>query len=103
MILFLKVFFHHKLAQEIWNELEERYGLPSSAHLYSLQEKLFSLEHIEGMTVAEFFTQVKIIWFEMDNLITIPTCNCCNTCEISKEVLKIQTDQRILHFFDENR
>lgn len=51
--------FYHKLAQEIWAELEERYGFPSSAHLYSLQEKLFSLEHIEGMTVAEFFTQVK--------------------------------------------
>ena len=72
--------------------------MPSLAHLYSLHEKLFNLEHIEGMTVAEFFTQVKTIWDEMDNLISIPICNCCSKCEINKEVIKIQTNQRILHF-----
>lgn len=87
--------FYHKLAQEIWSELEERYGLPSLAHLYSLQEKLFGLEHTEGMTIVEFFTQVKTIWDEMDNLITIPVCT---NCLITKEMLKIQTNQRILHF-----
>ena len=37
--------FYHKLAQEIWEELEQRYGKPSFAHLYSLHEKLFSLKH----------------------------------------------------------
>ena len=50
------------------------------------------------MSVAEFFTQIKTIWDEIDNLVNIPTCNCCKSCEISKEILKIQTDQRILHF-----
>lgn len=94
----LQSVFYRKVGEEIWIELEERYGLPSSTHLYSLQEKLFSLKHTEGVTVAEFFTQVKTIWDEMDNMITIPTCNCCNDCEINKEVLKIQTDQQILHF-----
>ena len=90
--------FYHKLAQEIWAELEERYGFSSSTHLYSVQEKLFSLKHTEGMTVVEFSTQVKTIWDEMDNLISIPICNCCSKCEINKEVIKIQTNQRILHF-----
>lgn len=34
----------------------------------------------------------------MDNLISIPICNCCSKCEINKEVLKNQTNQCILHF-----
>lgn len=35
--------FYHKIASEIWKELEERFGQPSSAHLYFLQEKLSNI------------------------------------------------------------
>ena len=90
--------FYHKLAHDKWTELEERYGTPSFAHLYRLQEKLFNLEHTTKMSVAEFLTQVKTIWDEIDNLVNIPTCDCCGKCELNSKVLKIQTDQRILLF-----
>ncbi|CAO2813999.1 unnamed protein product [Amaranthus hypochondriacus] len=89
---------YHKLASDIWKELEERYGQPSSSHLYALQEKLFSMEHNNGMSIADFFTQVKIIWDEMDNAISHPTCNCCSSCSITTKMLKSQNDMRILHF-----
>lgn len=90
--------FYHKLAHDKWTELEERYGTCSSTHLYRLQEKLFNLEHTTKMSVAEFLTQVKTIWDEIDNLVNIPTCDCCGKCELNSKVLKIQTDQRILLF-----
>ena len=79
-------------------ELEERFGQPSSAHLYSLQERLARVEHKDGMSIANFVTQVKIIWDEIDNIITTTTCDCCNSCVLNKKVLKLQNDQRILHF-----
>ncbi|CAO2822827.1 unnamed protein product [Amaranthus hypochondriacus] len=90
--------FYHKIASEIWKELEERFGQPSFAHLYSLQEKLSKIEHQAGMSIADFFTQIKGIWDEMDNVISLPTCTCCNKCVLNKQILEMQSAQRILHF-----
>lgn len=45
------------------------------------------------MSIANFFTQIKGIWDEMDNVVSLPICTCCNGCVLNKKVLEMQSDQ----------
>lgn len=45
------------------------------------------------MSVAEYFTRVKSLWDEIDDLRPLPTCTCT-----TNNFLKIQQDQRVMAF-----
>ena len=93
-----KSIMYYNNAQEIWYDLEERFGKSSSAQLHSLQEELTKLTEGASMSIADYFTRVKSIWDEIDHLDPIPirSCNgCC--CGLIKHFLKSQQDQRLIH------
>lgn len=46
------------------------------------------------MSIADYFTRVKSLWDEIDDLRPIPTC----VCNPNVNFLKIQQEQRILTF-----
>lgn len=51
------------------------------------------------MSIAEYFTQVKSIWDELDSLTPLPVCECQGcSCGLTKKVLKLQQDQRLMSF-----
>ncbi|CAO2816266.1 unnamed protein product [Amaranthus hypochondriacus] len=85
---------YFKTAHAIWTDLEGRYGTPSSSQLYRLQEQLLHTTQESGMTIAEYFTKVKSLWDEIDDLRPLPAC----TCNPKDSFTKIQQDQRILTF-----
>ncbi|CAO2816832.1 unnamed protein product [Amaranthus hypochondriacus] len=86
-------------AQEIWLDLEERYGQASMAQLYSLQEQLTNMTQQSDQHIADYFTKMKTIWDELDHLSPMPYCNCNGcTCGLTKQFLKLQQDQRMMHF-----
>ncbi|CAO2832540.1 unnamed protein product [Amaranthus hypochondriacus] len=94
-----KSIMYYSTASEIWKDLEDRFGQSSYSQLYALQEELAALAQINGMTVAEYFTKVKSLWDELDNLSPIPTCSCTNcSCNLTKSVLRLQQDWRIMQF-----
>lgn len=74
-----KSIFFFKSAREMWKDLEERCGSTSAAQLYSQEKELAHLEH-KDENVAEFFTQIKVLWDELNNLSLLPICECtgCN-------------------------
>lgn len=87
-----KSIMYFKTAHAIWADLEGRYGNPSSSQLYRLQEQLLHTTQEHGMSVADYFTKVKSLWDEIDDLRPLPTC----TCNPKDSFTKIQQDQRIL-------
>lgn len=85
---------YFKTASDIWADLEGRYGNPSSSQMYRLQEQLLNTNQEPGMSIAEYFTKVKSLWDELDDLRPLPVC----VCNTSNNLLKIQQGQRVLTF-----
>ena len=89
-----KTTMYFPTAHEIWDDLEGRFGSPSSSQKYRLQERLLYTSQEPGMSVSEYFTKVKSLWDEMDDLRPLPICHCHPTTNFTK----IQQDLRIMTF-----
>lgn len=51
------------------------------------------------MSIAEYYTKVKGIWDEIDNVCPLAACTCTNcSCNLTKQYLKDREDQRFIHF-----
>ncbi|XP_057526482.1 uncharacterized protein LOC130805716 [Amaranthus tricolor] len=87
-----KSFIYLKTASCIWKDLEGR--TPSSSHMYRLQEKPLNTTHGPEMTIVEYFTKVKSLWDEIDDLRPLPLCNCHPTTNF----VMIPQDQRLITF-----
>ena len=67
---------YFETASDIQNDLQGRYGTPSTSQMYRLQEKLINTTQELGMSIAEYFTRVKSLWDAIDDLRPLPSCNC---------------------------
>lgn len=70
---------------KVWN--------PSCSHIW-LQERLLNTIQEPRMTIVEYFTKVKSLCDEIDDLRPLPQCNCHPTTNF----VKIQQDQRLMTF-----
>lgn len=85
-------------AREIWTDLEERFGQASLAQLYALEQEVLNISQ-DNLSVSDYYTQLKKLWDEIDNLKPLPGCDCKNcTCALTHKVLKVQQDQRLMLF-----
>ena len=88
-----------KTAREIWFELEERYGQSFSAQLFALQEEINSIVQTHDTSVAKFFTKMKSLWDELDNLDPLPTYSCTGySCNLTQKFYKMHQSHRLIHF-----
>ena len=62
--------------------------------MYRLQVRLLNTFQEPNMSVAEYFTRVKFLWDEIDDLRPLLVC----TCNPTNNFLKIQQDQRVMAF-----
>lgn len=65
-------------SREIWNELDENYGQSFNAHMFALQEEANAAIQTQDMSIVEYFTKMKSIWDELDNLCPLPSRSCSN-------------------------
>ena len=75
-------------------DLESRFGNLSSSRLYRLQERRPNTFQEPDIGIAEYFTKVKSLWKEMDDLRALLMCN----CHPNTNFIKIQQDLRIMTF-----
>lgn len=72
-------------AHEIWKDLENRFGQCSFAQLFSLQEEADKTSQTPDRSIADFYTKIKSVWFEIDSVNPLPTCVCTScTCQLTK-------------------
>ncbi|XP_074328661.1 uncharacterized protein LOC141666511 isoform X2 [Apium graveolens] len=87
-----------RTAQEIWDDLEGRYGYASMAQIFCLEQQLLDIKQGSD-SVSEFFTKIKTIWDGISDANPLPHCTCTNcTCDLSKRIKQQQEDQRLLQF-----
>uniref|UniRef100_A0A803KXL5 Retrotransposon Copia-like N-terminal domain-containing protein n=1 Tax=Chenopodium quinoa TaxID=63459 RepID=A0A803KXL5_CHEQI len=87
-----------KSAEEIWTDLDERFGYASMAQIYSLEQKLVDISQGDK-SVSEFFTDIKSVWDEIEEAHPLPYCTCNNcTCNLTKKIFQRQQEKMVLQF-----
>jgi len=66
-------------AIDVWNDLKERFSLGDLVRVSVLQQEIYNLKQ-EHRTVTEFFSDLKILWDELELYMPIPTCTCHVSC-----------------------
>ncbi|XP_070017893.1 uncharacterized protein [Nicotiana sylvestris] len=88
---------YSKTAKYLWTKLEDRFGQCSGAQLYQLQKELSDLTQ-GSSDVAGYYTKVKKIWDELDNLNTCVHCSCTHSCGGKAKSLKSYQYGRLIQF-----
>ena len=79
-----KSVMYFKTAHDIWLDLDGCFGKTSSSQLYCLQEKLTNTFQELGMSLTTYFTRVKTLWDELDDLCPLTICKCNPTTNFFK-------------------
>nr|XP_016459804.1 PREDICTED: uncharacterized protein LOC107783349 [Nicotiana tabacum] len=88
---------YSKTTNDIWKELEVRFGQCNGAQLYQLQKKLSDV--VQGTSdIAEYYTKVKRIWDELDTLNTCVHSACECNCGGKSRTSKSLQDGRLIQF-----
>lgn len=67
-----KIIMYQKTGSDIWKDLDARFGTLTSSQMNRLQEKLLNTSQEPRMTIAKYFTRVKSLWDEIDDLRPLP-------------------------------
>ncbi|XP_017438036.1 uncharacterized protein LOC108344080 [Vigna angularis] len=86
-------------AKELWDELKERFSKGDYFKNSDLLQDIHSIKQGER-GVSQFFTDLKILWEELEFLRPIPTCTCkipCS-CDLSRISLKYRKMEHVICF-----
>ncbi|XP_009795561.1 uncharacterized protein LOC107794200 [Nicotiana tabacum] len=62
-------------AREVWIDLEERFAQGRAPRIYQIRRDI-SLLIQDGQTVLTYYTKLKALWDELNDLDPLPECNC---------------------------
>lgn len=82
-----------------WTKLQNRYAQADSVCIADLQLEVYSLKQ-DSSSVTDFFTQLTVVWEELENLRPIPQCTChvkC-TCDLSRYIEQTKDHDFIMRF-----
>ncbi|XP_021862325.2 uncharacterized protein [Spinacia oleracea] len=82
-------------SSEIWKDLEERFSQTSGPQLYTLQQALADLKQGSDISITEFFTQIKAIWEQINQMNPLPVCISAG-CTCTQIFLKQQQEERLV-------
>jgi hypothetical protein len=66
-------------AIDIWNELRERFSQGDLIRISELQQEIYALTQ-DSRSVTDFYSDLKVLWEELELYLPIPTCTCRNRC-----------------------
>jgi hypothetical protein len=66
-------------AIDIWNELRERFSQGDLIRISELQQEIYAMKQ-DSRSVTEFYSDLKLLWEELELFLPIPTCTCRNRC-----------------------
>ena len=82
-------------SQEIWKDLEERFSQTSGPQLYTLQQSLQDLKQDPETSITEFFTQIKAIWDQINQMNPLSSCTSAG-CICNQTFMKQQQEERLV-------
>ncbi|XP_074310135.1 uncharacterized protein LOC141645851 [Silene latifolia] len=90
-----------KSAQELWEELLERYGQANAVEIYQLRKDLGSVSQ-SNLSLVEYYSKLKNYWETLDSLDPLPQCSCGKislcTCTIMKRIVARENNSKLIQF-----
>ena len=68
------------IEKNLWDDLKERFSRGSHFRISDLLQEIHSIKQGER-NVTQFYTDLKILWEELEYLRPIPRCTCGGTCQ----------------------
>ena len=89
---------YRKTAKEVWKKLQNMFSQGNGPRVYQLQKDLASFSQGE-LSVTEYFTNLSILWDELQNYEPFPTCSCekC-VCHINEKISNIHHREVVMQF-----
>ncbi|XP_075665179.1 uncharacterized protein LOC142634810 [Castanea sativa] len=85
-------------ALEILNDLRNRFAQTNGPRVFNLQKEISKL-HQGEVTITDFFTQLKALWDQLQNLSPFPSCTCGKcVCNINKQLNDVQARELVMKF-----
>lgn len=82
-----------KTARDMWVDLDERFGQINGAKLYHVNKELSNVSQNTD-DIAAYFTKIKSLWDELDDLDEVPPCS----CDSAEKMKKREQNKRLLQF-----
>lgn len=86
-------------ALDIWNDLKRRYCHADVFRIADLQEEVYSTRQGD-LSITAYFTKLRSLWEELDNLRPIPKCTCAVpcTCQLLPTIRNYRTNDFVIRF-----
>ncbi|CAH9143418.1 unnamed protein product [Cuscuta epithymum] len=86
-------------AADIWTDLKERFSEGNAFRLSDIQDEISSLRQ-KGLSVTEYFTQLKLLWDEMMSIRPLPVCVCDPKCKCGAmtKIIQYAEDDKVMRF-----
>jgi len=84
-------------AKDVWLQLERRFGDAGGTRIFRVLRDLYVVSQ-NNLSVADYFTHIKKMWDDYNNMVTIPHCNCGITCASLIKAQKMIQDQQLMQF-----
>ncbi|XP_011071257.1 uncharacterized protein LOC105156734 isoform X2 [Sesamum indicum] len=88
-----EAFMYTSSAQDLWEQLEARFGDSNGPMLYDIQRRISSLSQGD-MTISAYFTKLKKLWDELAHLDPLPNCS----CDASKLLASQESSRQLIQF-----
>ncbi|XP_047254448.1 uncharacterized protein LOC124888120 [Capsicum annuum] len=82
---------------KLWKELEDRYDQTNGAKLYQIQKEISDLVQ-ESMDITTYYTRMKKLWEEFNNLSFRVQCSCQCVYGAKEGTYKAEQDRRLIQF-----
>lgn len=64
---------------DVWQELKERFSQGDLIRISDLQQEIYGLRQ-GSLSVTDFFTELKVLWEELESYMPMPVCGCPVRC-----------------------
>ena len=68
-----------EIAAEVWTDLRELFSQGDQVRIAELQHELYSFKQ-NSLSINEYFTELKVLWEELENYRPFPVCICTIKC-----------------------
>ncbi|VFQ95873.1 unnamed protein product [Cuscuta campestris] len=93
-----EAFLYATSSEELWNELEERFGESNGPLIYQIEKKITDIRQ-NNDSVGAYFTKLKKLWDELANVTDPAVCECNGcTCDAKKKLAEAEQKRRLIKF-----
>ncbi|KAF7807674.1 uncharacterized protein G2W53_039835 [Senna tora] len=93
-----ETFMFCRSSRQLWQEIEERYGVKSGPKFYQLQQELASLRQGND-SVTTYYNKIHRYWDELHRLRPTPRCFCGKcSCEFNKKLNEMEAGTKLVQF-----